>query len=1005
MDQHSAVHRAIVVVDVEKFGDPSRTNAHQLAVREGLYESVERAFVEAGIKWERCTWEDRGDGILILVPPDAPKSRLVDHLPARLVAALHRHNAKSSLPSQIRLRVALDAGEVHYDSHGITGAAVNRAFRLLDAAPLKDALAASPGVLALITSDWFYHEIVRHEPGATPDAYRAVRVKVKETDVQAWMRLPDGPLYFDLPARTSVVSRWTGWHWVSGSALLLAVAGATLLLWTSGLGLLDRGGKVFGVAGGVVAMVSLVTSAVAFRLASRARRPDVDPSVARGKAAQDLAGWVERQWRREAAARLLDRPEPLRVRWSSTSRPVAPVPGEVLGTAGPEGRVLRLRLGGDVREVVEKFIRLPYRQLVVLGQPGAGKSVLMMLLTLGLLRRWRTGEQVPVLLNLSSWNPDREHLHAWLARRLVEEYPALGNRDRYGADVATHLVDSGAVLPVLDGLDEMPSALDASAVAGLADAAAGDHAVVVACRADEYQAAVAAAGTTLGRAAVVELEPVDIGAVAGYLPAGQPEGSRRWAPLIAALRTNPDGPLASALSTPLMVYLARAVYSAPDRDPAWLCDPRRWPAASQMEDHLLDAYLPALYAGGGAAAPAASGSPLLGDYPAAQAQRWLANLAARMATLRTRDLAWWQLPQTIPGFGVAFGLAVRILAGIGFGLAFGLTYGFTHGLDRGLLYGLIYGLAFGLGLTAGLKFTRAWVAGLVTGCVAGSIAGVGIGLVLGPAFGVQAALEAAFIGGLGIGLITRSRPRFGNRPRQVELSLPRLLRSMVRALPIGLISGLLLGLIFVLASGHPIALVAGLANGLPFMIGFGTSEAIVLPVDERHSVTPKSLLHGERAATIAQVLAIGLAAWIADLLTTWITNGLNGGLFRALGTSLVFAFIFSLAAGLAAGVNSPWLCFLSAQGWFALRGQLPWHLMRFLDDAHRRGVLRQVGGTYQFRHVRLQDRLASTHRDQAPTRAGGGRFPAIHTTSRQTRWKPRPTAQPPTSGPVILRGT
>jgi hypothetical protein len=120
------------------------------------------------------------------------------------------------------------------------------------------------------------------------------------------------------------------------------------------------------------------------------------------------------------------------------------------------------------------------------------------------------------------------------------------------------------------------------------------------------------------------------------------------------------------------------------------------------------------------------------------------------------------------------------------------------------------------------------------------------------------------------------------------------------------------------------------------MLGFGTSEAIVMPVDDHHSVTPKSLLHGERAATVAQVLAIGLAPSIADLLTTWIANGLNDGLLPELGTSLVFGLTFSLAFGLASGVNSPWLRYLSAHGWLALRGQLPWHLMRFLDDAYRR---------------------------------------------------------------------
>jgi hypothetical protein len=34
--------------------------------------------------------------------------------------------------------------------------------------------------------------------------------------------------------------------------------------------------------------------------------------------------------------------------------------------------------------------------------------------------------------------------------------------------------------------------------------------------------------------------------------------------------------------------------------------------------------------------------------------------------------------------------------------------------------------------------------------------------------------------------------------------------------------------------------------------------------------------------------------------------------------------------------------------------------MNFLDDARERNVLRTVGPVYQFRHARLQDRLAAT---------------------------------------------
>ena len=49
-------------------------------------------------------------------------------------------------------------------------------------------------------------------------------------------------------------------------------------------------------------------------------------------------------------------------------------------------------------------------------------------------------------------------------------------------------------------------------------------------------------------------------------------------------------------------------------------------------------------------------------------------------------------------------------------------------------------------------------------------------------------------------------------------------------------------------------------------------------------------------------------------------------------------------------------CLAFAQ--LALRWHTPVRLMRFLEDARERQVLRTVGPLYQFRHARLQDRLA-----------------------------------------------
>jgi hypothetical protein len=85
--QQLPVHRAIMVVDVERFGDRSRTNLNQLAIRRGLYKALTQAFRKSGIAWADCVSEDRGNGALILIPPDVPKTRLVTRLPTGLVAA------------------------------------------------------------------------------------------------------------------------------------------------------------------------------------------------------------------------------------------------------------------------------------------------------------------------------------------------------------------------------------------------------------------------------------------------------------------------------------------------------------------------------------------------------------------------------------------------------------------------------------------------------------------------------------------------------------------------------------------------------------------------------------------------------------------------------------------------------------------------------------------------------------------------------------------------------
>ena len=192
MNGQQAVHRTIVVVDVEGFGRRN-TTAHQVKVRDVLNSAVRNAFAAAGVSWDECHIEDRGDAVFILAPAQIAKAPFVEIVPDALVAALTEHNNNHPAEQRIRLRMALHAGEVVHDRYGVTANAVNLAFRLVDAGQLKTALARSPGVLALITSEWFYTEVVRNSSVVDPATFRVSRIAKKETTVPAWIALPDHP--------------------------------------------------------------------------------------------------------------------------------------------------------------------------------------------------------------------------------------------------------------------------------------------------------------------------------------------------------------------------------------------------------------------------------------------------------------------------------------------------------------------------------------------------------------------------------------------------------------------------------------------------------------------------------------------------------------------------------------------------------------------------------------------------------------------------------------------
>jgi hypothetical protein len=120
-----------------------------------MYAAMQHAFAASGVSWAACYNEDRGDGILVLAPAEIPKTLFVDRLPYALADALTRHNRTHPVEERIRLQLALHAGEINYDEHGVTASSITHTFRLIEADALNTAF-TRPAVLAIVSSEWFY---------------------------------------------------------------------------------------------------------------------------------------------------------------------------------------------------------------------------------------------------------------------------------------------------------------------------------------------------------------------------------------------------------------------------------------------------------------------------------------------------------------------------------------------------------------------------------------------------------------------------------------------------------------------------------------------------------------------------------------------------------------------------------------------------------------------------------------------------------------------------------
>ena len=665
-----------------------------------------------------------------------------------------------------------------------------------------------------------------------------------------------------------------------------------------------------------------------------------------------------RHWRPEIMRRI---PYQLPVPFTVTTKPTSMVRWKSIRTDGQESAI---KIDGTFGQIAGIFTEpgMP-RRLVVLGEPGTGKTMIAQWLMLDLLDpESKTGhgikDIVPFFVPLGSWDPE-EPLDDWVAARMIDTFPRLGRtipiEDGPDLTVAKALVTDRRVLMILDGLDEMAPGFQEEALERLSEAAGQeDQPMVITCRTEHYHSLVEKSGA-LVKTPVIELGQLPMSAVRDYLhehraPAGH------WDDLFDHLKQRPEGALAQALSRPLDIWLTRTIYGPtasrrtkraagatrksadpgrPGSDTAGrITDLFEMESVEKIQHALLGGLVEAAY------------RPPLGKHPGREARegsrihRQFVALAGNMFSQEEKNqqyIDWWRLYALCPP--VVIGLAIGLIVGPLLGAAAGLAVAVKAGHVAGLRWGIAFAVA--TGVLAGVTCARPQ---LEPRAIHFGIDGTMLSkqrllrcALFGLAVGVSFGFAAARHGGLIPAVICAALvgPTAAWAAIDAFDFAPGLTAGITGALAIGLAAGL--------ASGHPRALIAGPIAGLVFFIGSWVWVGAYEPAVSETAVNPQSLLKDDRRGC----LVVGITAGGAFGVVFGLALGLRVGALAVVSLAIVVTLVVSL-----------WGTFVVARLWLAVRRGLPLRMMSFLQEAHERGVLRQEGPHYRFRHGTLQARLA-----------------------------------------------
>jgi NACHT domain len=261
-----------------------------------------------------------------------------------------------------------------------------------------------------------------------------------------------------------------------------------------------------------------------------------------------------------------------------------------------------------------EFFEIDGRTLLILGEPGSGKTTILMKIAKDLISRTERDlrQQMPVVFNLSSWARESQTIEEWIVRELSEKY-------QVSTSLGREWVNRESLILLLDGLDEVKSEYRNACVQALNEflGTHGNTELIVCCRTGDHQTLT----NSLMLRRVVCVQPLTFEQINYYL---------KWTgKQLNALRQcwREDWVLRHLSTAPFMLNIMCLAYQG--------CKPGdidRFGTAEDYSKHLFNAYIYRML----------HGQKIVQKYP--KAQQRLIDLARRM-TAESQTIMLSQSPK------------------------------------------------------------------------------------------------------------------------------------------------------------------------------------------------------------------------------------------------------------------------------------------------------------------------------------------------------------------------